>query len=291
MLQDIEPKCLHNEYKPQEPSADAYAVIVEKGKILAKVTDGTLTLPRFSELDGDAMKDARYLIRVDEDRFFLPKAAADAYTENLTQRGYVFLTRADLRYLLPEWMRFAAITSLSLAGWYESNRFCGHCGTHLVHSDKERMMQCPSCGQMHFPKICPAVIVGITNGDKILLTKYNPSRNNKRYALVAGFTEIGETIEQTVHREVMEETGLKVKNLRYYKCQPWPLTDTLLFGFFCEVDGSDEIHMDTEELSVAEWVAGKDLNIGSGEISLTYEMIKVFSENCKAGIIPGADEE
>ena len=69
-------------------------------------------------------------------------------------------------------------------------------------------------------------------------------RDSDRYALIAGFAEIGETIEETVQREVMEETGVKVKNIRYYKSQPWPFSDSLLFGFFCELDGSDEISMD-----------------------------------------------
>ena len=77
-------------------------------------------------------------------------------------------------------------------------------------------MQCPVCNNMVFPKIAPAVIIGLTNNDQIMMTKY-AGREYKRYALIAGFTEIGETAEETVHREVMEEVGLKVKNIRYYK--------------------------------------------------------------------------
>ena len=84
-----------------------------------------------------------------------------------------------------------------------------------------------------YPKICPAVIVAIHDGDRLVLTRYK-DRPFKHYALVAGFNEIGESIEETVHREVFEETGLRVKNLRFYKSQPWTFTDTLLFGFFAE---------------------------------------------------------
>ena len=87
---------------------------------------------------------------------------------------------------------------------------------------------CLPDGNQEYPVLCPAVIVGITNGDKIILSKYE-GRRFKRYALIAGFAEIGETIEETVHREVMEEVGLKVKNLRYYKSQPWSFSGTLLF--------------------------------------------------------------
>lgn len=92
------------------------------------------------------------------------------------------------------------------------------------------MMRCEHCGQMEFPKICPAVIIGVTDGNRLLMSKY-AGRDYKKYALIAGFAEIGETIEETVQREVMEEVGLKVKNLRYYKSQPWSFSDTLLFGF------------------------------------------------------------
>ena len=80
-------------------------------------------------------------------------------------------------------------------------------------------MICPSCGNGEYPVLSPAVIVGVTNGDKLILSKYE-GRSHTRYAMIAGFAEIGETIEETVHREVMEEIGVKVKNLRYYKSQP-----------------------------------------------------------------------
>ena len=114
------------------------------------------------------------------------------------------------------------------------------------------MMRCPSCVLMEFPKIFPAVIIGVTHVNKSLMSKY-AGREFKKYALLAGFNEVGETIEETVHREVMEEVGLKVKNIRYYKSQPWSMSDTLLMGFFCELDGEEEIKLDQEELALAEW--------------------------------------
>lgn len=119
------------------------------------------------------------------------------------------------------------------------------------------------------------MIVAVTDGDKLLLTKY-ANRPYTNYALIAGFAEIGETIEQTVHREVMEEAEVKVKNLRFYKSQPWGFTDCLLMGFFAELDGDATITMDTEELSVAEWVTRKDMQPGNAALSLTGEMIEYF---------------
>ena len=136
---------------------------------------------------------------------------------------------------------FEAFTAKHLAGWYGVNRFCGRCGTRTTRSNTERAICCPSCGNTIYPKICPAVIVGtIKRGetkdkDQMLLTKYN--RGIEYYALVAGFTEIGETFEETVAREVMEETGISVKNIQYYKSQPWGVADDILAGFICEADG------------------------------------------------------
>ena len=146
----------------------------------------------------------------------------------------------------------------------------------MKHDTKERMMYCPVCGRHEYPVLMPAVIVGITNGDKIICSKYE-GRSFKQYALIAGFAEIGETIEETVHREVMEEVGLKVKNLRYYKSQPWSFSGTLLFGFFCDVDGDDTLTVDHEELSVAQWFE-RDKIIGQDtDSSLTNEMMMVFA--------------
>ena len=130
---------------------------------------------------------------------------------------------------------------------------------------------------MIFPRISPAVIVAVTDGDRLLLTKY-AGRNYTRYALIAGYTEIGETIEQTVSREVKEEVGLQVKNLRYYKSQPWGVDGNVLMGFYCDLDGSDAVCLDTNELSVAQWFTRDQIPAKDDGISLTREMIRVFSE-------------
>lgn len=108
-------------------------------------------------------------------------------------------------------------------------------------------------------------------------TKY-AGRTYKNYALVAGFNEAGETIEQTVRREVMEEVGLKVKNLKYYKSQPWGLSGSLLSGFFCELDGDDKITLQEDELSLGTWVKADDLDLEDDGISLTREMILKFKK-------------
>ncbi len=95
---------------------------------------------------------------------------------------------------------------------------------------------------------------------------------------MAGFCEVGETIEETVKREVMEEVGLKVKNITYFKSQPWSFSDTLLMGFFCELDGDGTISIDQEELSMAEWFEREDMPVKEEDLSLTNAMMMAFKE-------------
>lgn len=145
----------------------------------------------------------------------------------------------------------------------------------MSHSEKERMLYCEDCHNMEYPKICPAVIIGVTDGNRILMSKY-AGRSYKKYALLAGFTEIGETVEETVAREVMEEVGLKVKNIRYYKSQPWSFSDTLLMGFYCDLDGDGTVTLDREELALAEWFEREEIPDVTSTESLTNEMIMRF---------------
>ena len=133
------------------------------------------------------------------------------------------------------------------------------------------------CGNTVYPRIMPAVIVGVTNGDRLLLTRYRTGSGHN--ALVAGFVEIGETAEETVAREVMEETGLRVKNIRYYKSQPWGIANDLLLGYYCDLDGDGTIRMDENELKYAEWVPKQEIVLQPGHISLTNEMMERFKNS------------
>ena len=274
MIQDIT-GVYHNEYKEQNPSNGDYIMFVSGRSVLMKNDSEEIEYLRYEELEGTDMT-YRYLFAIDtqegKTRFFLGDNGS--LPQNIL-KDYSYEQQNIFRTKQPKDLAFAGITACQLANWYNSTKFCGTCGTALVHDSKERMMRCPKCNAMHYPKISPAVIVGVIDGDKILMTKY-AGRDYKKYALVAGFAEIGETIEDTVRREVMEEVGLKVMNIRYYKSQPWSFTDTLLFGFFCEVDGKDKITMDTEELAVAEWLTREEIPTKYDGISLTNEMIMKF---------------
>ena len=190
--------------------------------------------------------------------------------------GFQMENTEIFRLAEPQYLAFAGITAYQLYLWYESRKFCGCCGSPLRHDEKERMMYCDHCHAMEFPKISPAVIIGLTHKNRLLLSKY-AGRTYKKYALLAGYTEIGETVEETVSREVMEEVGLPVKNIRYYKSQPWPFSSTVLMGFFCDLDGDDEtITLDANELALAQWFERDEIPVTPSRDSLTNEMIMAF---------------
>ena len=273
MIQELYPYKLDNQYRNAVPKAGDRIISIRDHRMLVKEReDGTIDFPKIEELGVRFQENgiSRYLFSVDDTQFFL--------FHNLELEDYKYHTVGYLRGKAPKHLVYAGMVGWQLAGWYETHQFCGRCGQELVHDEKERMMKCPICGHMEYPKICPCVIVGVIHEDKILVTKYRDRKTNY-YALVAGFAEVGETIEETVHREVMEETGVKVKNLRYYKCQPWPFSESLLFGFFCELDGSDEITMEEDELSVAKWISRDELDVTCNDFALTNEMLAVFKDD------------
>ena len=283
MLQDMAFGRLENEYRNLEPQASDFVVCIRQREILLnRGGDNSLGLPTVElcekwaqENQWESWEDrrVRYVFRhLGRNWFLWMGQSGDAAGE-----GFVYESIRGLRQLQSKEVCYGIMTAWHLYNWYRSNRFCGACGEKTVHDEKERMVRCPVCGNQIFPKIAPAVIVAVTDGDRILLSKY-AGRAYAFYALIAGYTEIGETIEQTVQREVMEEVGLKVKNLRYYKSQPWGVDGNVLMGFYCDLDGSDEISLDENELSEAVWCNRTELPVGDDGISLTREMIRVFSE-------------
>ena len=267
MLQDIAPHIYHNQMSWKEPEADDFVLCYRGRTLYCKVEDGSLVLPRVKDVEPSALQ---YAFSIDERADYL---LSDA--ELKEANGFSYFDTGKLRTLVPGPALMAAAAGESLYRWYSGQRFCGRCGKPMEKSKIERAMVCPACGNTVYPKICPAVIVAIHDGDRLVLTKYK-DRPVKHYALVAGFNEIGESIEETVHREVLEETGLRVRNLRFYKSQPWVFTDTLLFGFFAELDGSDKITVQEDELSEAGWFYRSEIPEDRTHLSLTGEMMELI---------------
>lgn len=285
MIQDIWPYNYRVEYRSCLPEDEDCVILMYEGRILVRLREENgrevIEYPRWKELKVYKDTVAEYLFTIEREGreharfFFVWKGQAQSAVDDLLNRSFELVTQRNIQYYGPQWKAFAGTTACQIAGWYAKNQYCGVCGAVMEHSDIERMVYCPNCKIPVYPRINPVVIVGVTDGDKLLLTKY--ARNAyKRYALVAGFAEVGERIEDTVRREVYEETGIRVKNISFYKSQPWSLSDSLLFGFFCELDGSSEVSLNDGELAAAEWVRREDIPSYEDTVSLTTEMILHF---------------
>lgn len=279
MLQDLSFGKLDNQYHERTPNEKDRVLCMRGSDILiARSADNTLSLPcweQVSEVCGSWHRwggmEVQFIFSMQGEDYYLWMGEAGDVP------GFSYEPAASLRQRVSKDICFAAMTGWHLFTWYRNNQFCGRCGTKTQHDHKERMMRCPACGNMIFPRISPAVIIALTDGDRLVLSKY-AGRNYTRFALLAGFIEIGETAEECVAREVMEEVGLKVKNIRYYKSQPWGIAGNLQIGYFCDLDGDDTIRIDKNELSEADWYNRHSLPAKDDGISLTREMIRIFSE-------------
>lgn len=271
MIQDIAPSRMNNRYLTVCPKADDCVLCFDRdGRILVRVEDRKIY---FTTAKDVSLKKAVYLFSIDRTAYFMGCPDADCSVP-----GFEYSSIRELRDISrcsgPE--LFAVFTAFHLWNWYTDNRFCGRCGGKNEIHTAERALRCTCCGHIVYPRINPAVIIGVIRNGCLLITRYRSGYAHN--ALVAGFTEIGETLEQTVEREVMEETGLRVRNIRYYKSQPWGMAQDLLAGFFCEADGDEEIRMDQNELKYAEWVSRQDIILQPNSLSLTNEMMKEFRE-------------
>ena len=280
MIQDIAPHVFHNEFHPDaKPKEDDRLVLYRDGAFALHITEDRqkMDFPRISMFP-ECLEAAIYLFEMDGHAWFAPAELPEELNTASLTKGFEWVPFAGMRRsgIGPKMHMFALYTAYHLLEWYMGNRYCGRCGGRMEHDRTERAMYCPACRRKIYPRINPAVIIGVINGDCLLLTRYR--NGNGMNALVAGFTEIGETFEETVQREVMEETGLRVRNIRYYKSQPWGIAADILAGYYCEVDGDDRIQMDQNELRYAEWVQREQIELQPQPYSLTNEMMQEFKE-------------
>ena len=159
--------------------------------------------------------------------------------------------RAVLSFLAPPEVA-VALTAAHLTCWRRTSRFCGVCGTDTIPSPHHQARACPECGHLAFPKISPAVIVQVARGDRILLGR---SRRHPRgsYSVLAGFVDPGESLEDAVRREMQEESGIRVRDIRYFGSQPWPFPDSLMVAFTATCDGDGTLQNRDDELEDVAW--------------------------------------
>ena len=297
MIQDLENNEKYTtEYLNTPPKKGDLAAVfktVERQCLLRINEDGSMELPDaslfagywFDPEDADADKKAAekggrlvYLFTIGETSYYtfiyMGNVTPDFSFTGMEFQPFNFEIRP-----VPRNVFFGAVTAFMLAGWLHDNRHCGRCGGHMTVHPKMRCVRCNECGNMVFPRINPTVIIAPVHDDKLLMIRYR-GREEDGYAgtaLIAGFCEAGETIEDSVRREVMEESGLTATNIRYYKSQPWGFGANLIVGVFCDIEGSPEIHVqDTNEVAEAAWLTRDEIHKKYNGVSITNEMVARF---------------
>jgi NAD+ diphosphatase len=203
---------------------------------------------------------------------------------------------ADLKSVGPllDWREGSLLAyARAMCYWHEHHRFCGVCGseTRNTHAGHVRVCTNVHCGQQHFPRTDPAIIVLVADGDHALLGR-QAVWPKSMYSTIAGFVEPGESLEAAVKREVFEETGVGIANVNYHSSQPWPFPSSIMLGFTAEAE-SREIHLNDSELEDARWISRDDmaqaLTAGSIKlptpISIAYRLIEGWFDSGRAGAL------
>ena len=190
--------------------------------------------------------------------------------------GWTFEAVRSLFSSIPDGFFGAAARAMEIADWDRSHRFCGTCGSPTVLKPGERALECTACGSLSYPRISPAAIVAVVRDRRILLARarrFPPTM----YSVLAGFVEPGETLEQCVAREVHEESGIEVKNIRYFDSQPWPFPHSLMVAFTADYAGG-EIQVDETEIVEADWFTADAFPELPHPVSVARRLINWFAE-------------
>lgn len=272
MLHEISPHCFNNKFiSTNRIGEQDYIFHYSGNSFLLKNIGDSFELPRkkdFREIS--EITEKIFLFTLDETPCFLINDELKA-----DDSEFVYKEISFFRTIKQQEIAWVSITGYHLANWYSHNKFCGNCGSRTHQKADERAIICPECNSIVYPKISPAVIVAILSDDKILLAR-NAAFPGKWFSLLAGYVDIGESLEEALKREVKEEVGLEINNIRYYKSQPWPFSGSLMIGFIAEADDSQPIVSDEREIAEAAWFTRGNLPEHPLKLSIAGEMIEKF---------------
>jgi NAD+ diphosphatase len=257
---------------PTDLSTPAWWFVFHQDNLLVSHTDTSITIPVWADFAQSGLTPIRqhYLGSHDEYPCYTVEVAIPVKTPTGT-------TFQGLRALMPAFSEelFAlAGRALQIIHWDKNHHFCGRCGTTMQPREHERAKRCPACGLVNYPRIAPAIIVLITRGQQLLFSRA-PHFKPGMYSVQAGFVEVGETLEETVRREIREEVGLEIKNIRYFGSQPWPFPNSLMIAFTAEYAGG-ELKVNHAELEDAGWYHADNLPPLPLPKSIARRMIESF---------------
>lgn len=251
--------------------------IYNKDELLIKIEDGNLLIPNEDDiktLNLTLNNVASFTSKANEEVLF-----GEVLEMKTISPSFQFYKLRSLLALIEKIPFDLVSKSFHLINWNNTCKYCGKCGTLVKNKEDERAKICPSCGFIIYPKISPAIITAVVKDKKILLA-HNTKFPKEMYSVLAGFTEPGETFEDCVAREVFEETGIRVKNIKYFGSQPWPFPDSLMVAFTCEYE-SGEIQVDDVEIDDASWYSVDELPFVPSQGSIARKLIDWFINEYK----------
>jgi NAD+ diphosphatase len=234
--------------------------------LVVRVRDGTVAVE-----DAPLPEGAHFLGTLDG----RPCVAVEEANDDVTGTATPFVGLRELWSEVDEQVWAVAGRAVQIVAWDACHRFCGRCGQATEPLADQRARQCPGCGLAAYPRLAPAVIVLVERGDGRVLLARNAGFSAPFYSCLAGFVEPGETLEEAVRREVREEVGIEVRDLRYFGSQPWPFPHSLMVGFTAEL-ASGELHPDGQEITDAAWFSVSDLPRLPGEMSIARALIEAW---------------
>jgi NAD+ diphosphatase len=271
---------IYKRYKPAiTPGPDVqspgYWFVFSQNRLLVRTDDKNLRIPLVPGLEQLHLSSSRteYLGMLEG----YPCYSAEVNPGTAAPSGTVFQDLRSLYGVIDEDIYVLAGRAVQIVAWGQTHQYCGRCGHQTEYLTEERAKKCPVCGFMSFPRLSPAVITGVLKGNQILLTRYASFRGHM-HTIIAGFVEPGETLEDCLRREVMEEAGIKVKNIKYFSSQPWPFPNSLMIGFTAEYE-SGEITVDGKEIAEAGWYDAAHIPEVPGKFSIAREIIDWFVEH------------
>ncbi len=257
---------------PQERSAPAWWFIFSENKLLVSQKPESVTVPLLVDLSelGLTTMQQNYLGQLDDRHCY----AVEVAEGTIPPAGMTFEGLREVYGRMDEDLFWIAARAVQVVDWDRTHQFCGRCGVPLKISQTERAKECPQCGLLHFPRLAPAIIVLVERGNQLLLARSRHFMPGM-YSVLAGFVEPGESLEEAVVREVREEVGISVKDIKYFGSQPWPFPHSLMIGFIAAYAGG-KISPDDSEIEDAGWFTADRLPRIPGKISIARKLIDWF---------------
>lgn len=265
---------------PRSPVDGPVRWFVFRGSsLLVQVREGRVELPRASDLTelGLSVLRTQFLGELGDEPFL----AAEIDETAVLPEGFSAEGLRGLYTKLDDELFPLAGRAFQIVDWDRTHQFCGRCGERTVQVETERAKKCPRCGLTAYPRVAPAIIVLITRGHQALLAR-GTRFPLPFYSTLAGFVEPGESLEETLAREVREEVGVEVKDIRYFGSQPWPFPHSLMVGFFAEYAGG-EVRPDHSEIVDARWFSVDDLPQIPPPLSIARKLIDAWIARERGG--------